>query len=41
MVGDFERTLSPNPDSQLPTPQASTPLGKAHTSKIMYYISAY
>ncbi|KAG1951950.1 mannan-binding lectin serine protease [Pimephales promelas] len=34
LPGDFERTLSPNPDSQLPTPQASTPLACGEPSQL-------
>ncbi len=34
-IGDLERTLSTNPESQLPTPPASTPLGKTQTSNII------
>lgn len=36
-VGDLERTLSTNPESQLPSPLASTPLGKTQTSTVMLW----
>ncbi len=36
-VGDLERTLSTNPESQLPSPLASTPLGKTQTSNVMLW----
>ncbi len=34
-IGDLERTLSTNPESQLPTPPARTPLGKTQTLNII------
>ncbi len=34
-IGDLERTLSTNPESQRPTPPARTPLGKTQTLNII------